>query len=142
MNAVVLREAILELRKTTTVIFSTHDMTAAEELCDFIFMIHRGRKVLDGTLEQIKDAHGSKTLRVRIDSFTPEIPSLRDLPGVAAVTDLGNLQELHLEPDARSEQILAELMRRGSVRHFEVARPSLQEIFVRIARPEMEGDGA
>src|SRR6266404_4318662 len=57
VNAVVLREAVLDLkREGTTVIFSTHDMAAAEQMCDFIFMIYRGRKVLDGTLASIKEA--------------------------------------------------------------------------------------
>src|ERR1700740_2324016 len=46
VNAEVLREAVLELRKTgATVIFSTHDMGVAERMCDFIFMIYRGKKV-------------------------------------------------------------------------------------------------
>lgn len=138
VNAVVLREAILKLRETATVIFSTHDMTAAEELCDFVFMIHRGRKVLDGTLEQIKSAYGSDTLRVRLEAAHPS--SLAGLTGVSEVTDLGNLQELRLGPEGRPDEVLAELMRRGSVRHFEVARPSLQEIFVRIARPEIANE--
>jgi len=137
VNADVLREAILDLRKNnTTVIFSTHDMSVAEKMCDFIFMIHRGRKVLDGTLEQIQDDHGSNTLRVKLDGA----PALNELPGVAEVTDFGKLQELCLAPSADPQRILAELMRRGTVRHFELARPSLQEIFVRIARPEAEGD--
>jgi ABC-2 type transport system ATP-binding protein len=99
-------------------------------------MIHRGRKVLDGTLEQIQDAHASNTLRVKLDDPT----ALNELPGVAEVTDFGKLQELYLAPAADPQRILAELMRRGTVRHFELARPSLQEIFVRIARPEAEGD--
>ena len=68
VNAEVLREAVLDLRRSgTTVIFSTHDMGVAERMCDFIFMIYRGRKVLDGTLEAIQDAHGSDTIRVRLD---------------------------------------------------------------------------
>src|SRR5213082_2713972 len=55
VNAEVLREAILGLRQEgTTVIFSTHDMAVAEKMCDFIFMIYQGRKVLDGTLGTIQ----------------------------------------------------------------------------------------
>jgi ABC-2 type transport system ATP-binding protein len=131
VNAVVLREAILELKKQATVIFSTHDMGVAEQMCDFIFMIHRGRKVLDGTLEQIQDAYGTDTLRVRLDGSI----DLADLPGVAEVVDFGKLQELRLGPGAEPQRILAELVRRGSLRHFEQTRPSLHEIFVRIARP-------
>jgi ABC-2 type transport system ATP-binding protein len=138
VNAEVLREAVLDLRRSgTTVVFSTHDMSVAERMCDFIFMIHRGRKVLDGTLESIQDAHGSDTVRVRLEGAA----ELGGLPGVQRVTDFGKLQELQLAPAADPQRILGELMRRGSVRHFELARPSLHEIFVRIARPETEGNG-
>ena len=49
----------------TTVIFSTHDMDIAERMCDTIFMICRGRKVLDGTLEAIQAQYGQDTIRVR-----------------------------------------------------------------------------
>jgi ABC-2 type transport system ATP-binding protein len=136
VNSEVLREAVLDLRRSgTTVIFSTHDMGVAERMCDFITMIYRGRKVLDGTLEAIQDAHGSDTIRVRIDGAT----DLHGLPGVDRVADFGKLQELQLGPGADPQRILAGLMSRGTVRHFEVARPSLHEIFVRIARPESEG---
>jgi ABC-2 type transport system ATP-binding protein len=136
VNAEVLREAVLDLRRTgTTVVFSTHDMGVAERMCDFIFMIHLGRKVLDGTLEAIQDAHGSDTIRVRIDGAA----DLNGLPGVRRVADFGKLQELQLAPGADPQRILAGLMERGAIRHFELARPSLNEIFVRIARPEMEG---
>lgn len=140
VNAVTIREAILELRKTATVIFSTHDMEIAERMCDAIFMIHRGKKVLDGTLEQIQDAHGEDSIRVRLDrngDTDPSAPSesLATLPGVREVADFGKLQQLRIEPGSDPQAILNELMKRGTVRHFELARPSLQEIFVRIARP-------
>jgi ABC-2 type transport system ATP-binding protein len=139
VNAEVLREAILDLRQAgSTVVFSTHDMGVAERMCDFIFMIHRGRKVLDGTLEAIQDAYGSDTVRVRLDG---DGAGLDDLPGVARVADFGKLQELQLAAGADAQHVLKALLGRGRVRHFELARPSLHEIFVRIARPAAEGDG-
>ena len=56
VNLEVIREAILSLRQQgATVILSTHDMNVAERMCDFIFMIFKGRKVLDGTLRDIQD---------------------------------------------------------------------------------------
>jgi ABC-2 type transport system ATP-binding protein len=59
VNLEVIRTAILELRAAgTTVIFSTHDMAMAETMCDFIFMIYRGNKVLDGTLADIQRSYG------------------------------------------------------------------------------------
>lgn len=136
VNADVLREAVLDLRgRGTTVVFSTHDMSVAEKMCDSIFMIYKGRKVLDGTLESIQDAYGSDTVRVKLDANGAG-PDLRGIGGVEKVTDFGRLQELRIRGGADTQTILGELMQRGRVTHFEVTRPSLHDIFVRIARPE------
>jgi ABC-2 type transport system ATP-binding protein len=134
VNAEILREAVLDLRRNgSTIIFSTHDMSMAEKMCDFILMIYKGSKVLDGTLESIQDRYGRDTLRVRVEGngFDPQ-----NIPGVEKVTDFGQLQELRMAADADSQSVLAELLRLGRVTHFELTRPSLHDIFVRIARPE------
>jgi ABC-2 type transport system ATP-binding protein len=136
VNAVVLREAVLDLKRAgTTVIFSTHDMAVAEKMCDFIFMIYQGRKVLDGTLEAIQETYGRDTVRVRLESANG---SLHTLPGVLKVVDFGRWQELRLERGTDTQLVLAGLMARGKVLHFELTRPSLQDIFVRIAGPATE----
>jgi ABC-2 type transport system ATP-binding protein len=136
VNAVVLRDMVLELKRNgTTVIFSTHDMAVAESMCDFIFMIYKGKKVLDGTMASIQQRYGSDTLRVRAEINGRSFGSL---PGVLKVTDHGNFQELRLVSDADPQQILAELMKHGRVDHFELAHPSLHDIFVRIASPQEE----
>ena len=133
VNENLFREAILDLRRRgTTIIFSTHNMAVAEQLCDSIFMIYRGRKVLDGTLDSIQDSYGFDTLRVRADGV-----SLAGLPGVDRVTDLGRYQELRLVRGSDPQAVLTELMRRGPVDRFERTRPSLHDIFVRIANPEV-----
>jgi ABC-2 type transport system ATP-binding protein len=134
VNLEVLREAVLRLRREgTTVIFSTHDMAVAERMCDFVFMIYRGRKVLDGSLESIQGAYGSDTLRVQVEGSGADLDGL---PGVTKVTDFGRLQELRLERGADPQAVLAGLVQRGRLLHFEVARPTLHDIFVRIAGPE------
>lgn len=139
VNAEVLREAILNLKKAgSTVIFSTHDMSVAEKMCDFIFMIYKGKKVLDGTLDSIQNQYGEDTVRVRIDG---DHVNLDGLPGVSRVADFGRLQELRLDAGADPQRILAALMQRGTVRHFEQSRPSLQDIFVRIASPTTTENG-
>lgn len=133
VNAEVLREAVLELRNNgTTVIFSTHDMSVAERMCDFIFMIYNGNKVLDGTLQSIQDRYGSDTIRVRLEGHAVD---LRTIPQVEKVTDFGQLLELRMAPNTDTQALLSDLMKRGRVTHFEVTRPSLHDIFVRIARP-------
>jgi len=134
VNSDVLRREVLELRKRgATVIFSTHDMTVAERMCDFIFMIYKGKKVLDGTLASIQERYGHDTLRVKVEGngFDPH-----GIAGVLSVNDFGQLQELRIGPDTDTQEVLEALMDRGRVTHFELATPSLHDIFVRIAGPE------
>lgn len=134
LNMEVLKDAVVSLhRNGTTVIFSTHDMDIAERMCDTIFMICRGRKVLDGTLESIQAQYGQDTIRVRASDGDNVFANL---PGVLKVNDYGRYTELRMEPQADSQTILQELLHRAKIEHFELARPSLQDIFVRIAGTE------
>jgi ABC-2 type transport system ATP-binding protein len=134
VNTEALKDAVLEIRRRgTTVVFSTHDMGMAERLCDFVFMIFEGRKVLDGTLSSIQDRYGSDLLRVRTASGAA---ALDGLPGVERVNDYGNLQELRLASDGDPQAVLHAILGRTAVRGFDLVKPSLQDIFVRIAGPQ------
>jgi ABC-2 type transport system ATP-binding protein len=131
VNAQVLKDAVLEMRRRgATVVFSTHDMATAERMCDRIFMIFRGRKVLDGSLESIQDQYGADTVRIRTSAGAA---ALAGMPDVESVNDFGQLQEVRLKGDPQA--FLSRLAARTAVYHFEVTRPSLQDIFVRIAKP-------
>jgi ABC-2 type transport system ATP-binding protein len=136
VSAEQIRAAVLELRQQgTTIILSTHDMNVAETLCDSLFMIYKSRKVLDGTVEAIQSEHGGNLIRV---GTARGLLAVEGLPGVESVRDLGRLQELRLLPGVDPQHVLRLLMARTPVTHFELAKPSLQEIFVRIARPAPE----
>jgi ABC-2 type transport system ATP-binding protein len=134
VNSEILREALLELQKAgATIIFSTHDMSMAEKMCDYIFMIHKGRKVLDGTLSDIQDQYGTDTIRIQTDLG---IEALEGLNGIGKINDFGQVQEVRLDPQTDSQTILAGVMKKSRVLRFEVTRPSLHDIFIRIAAPE------
>lgn len=134
VNAQALKDAVLELRRQgVTVVFSTHDMATAERLCDRIFMIYKGNKVLDGTLEEVQARFGHDTVRVRAACG---VAGLSRLPGVESMNDHGNYQDLRLTGDPQA--FLQELVRTGAVHHFEITKPSLHDIFVRIANPAPE----
>lgn len=139
VNMEVLKDAILEVKQQgATILFSTHDMDVAEKMCDFIFMIYNGRKVLDGTLDSIQNEYGSDTLRIRTAGNGV---AYDQLPGVERVNDYGRFQELRMTRGADSQTILREIVGRTKVEHFEVARPSLRDIFVRIAKPQAQEQG-
>ena len=134
VNLEVVRQAILDLAaEGRTVIFSTHDMTVAEQLCDRVFMIFNGDKVLDGSMDEIHRRYGQDTVRVRTDGG---VAALQGLAGVEQVLDLGRYQELRLAGDPQA--LLRELAGRTAVRHFEQTRPTLHDIFIRIAGPGAE----
>jgi len=136
VNMEVVRDAILDLRKAgATVIFSTHDMNVAERMCDFIFMIFKGQKVLDGSLASIRDTYGTDTVKLRT-SPSADVDRLTRLPGVTNVVDFGNLQEVRLDRGADAQNVLRYASTQGAVELFEVAKPSLNDVFVRIAGEE------
>jgi ABC-2 type transport system ATP-binding protein len=133
VNGEVVRQAILDQQEAgTTIVFSTHDMGMAERMCDRVFMIFRGKKVLDGSLEEIQTTHAEPVVRVRSSLSADQ---LRALPGAASVVDHGKEQEIRLVDGAEPDALLAALAAAGKVQKFELGRPSLHDIFVGIAKP-------
>jgi len=136
VSADAIRNAVLDLRRRgSTVILSTHDMSVAENMCDYIFMIFKGNKVLDGTLATIQDQYGNDTIRVSTEAG---LSAVQGLPGVERINDLGQSQELRMAQGCDPQQVLHALVARTSVTSFSLVKPSLHDIFVRIAGPTSE----
>ena len=137
MNLVLLREAFTELRdRGRTLIFSTHQMEAAEALCESVAIVDRGRLVAGGLLRDLKRASGRRTLRLALEG-DPAPAWLADLPGVETFVRDAAGAELELFSGAEPSVILAAVLARGaSVTRFEVAEPSLEALFIeRVGRP-------
>ena len=126
VNTELLKSMALELRaQGKAVIFSTHQMNQVEELCDRVLMIDHGRAVLYGSLSQIKAKYRSNSVIVEVEGALPE------LPGVASSTPHKDFTELRLAEGVTPKQILDRLVATGAtVNRFEVATPSLNEIFI------------
>lgn len=140
VNMEVLRDAVLELRREgATVVFSTHDMAMAERMCDTIFMIFRGRKVLDGTLDAIQAQYPADRVRVQ---FADASIDLQDLPGIEDVQRVGRQFEFRMSDAAQATQVVHQLTDRGLLTYFQIVKPSLHDIFIRIARPDIAADAA
>jgi ABC-2 type transport system ATP-binding protein len=134
VNAEILKDSILDLQKKgSTIIFSTHDMSMAEKMCDNIFMIYQGKKVLDGTLNEIQDQYASDTIVVQTEKGES---ALQGIKGITSINNFGKVQEIKLEENADPQKILTEIMKHTAISKFEITRPSLNDIFIRIAAPE------
>ena len=111
----------------TTVIMSTHIMHQVEEMCNRIVLINQGRNVLYGDLAQIQRQYSGHAVRVRIDG---ELPALA---GVQAVTPHNGAVQLLLAPQTDPQDILQQLVsQHRAIEQFEIALPSLDEIFIRV----------
>lgn len=111
VNAEALKDAVLEMRRRgTTIVFSTHDMNAAERMCERIFMIFRGNKVLDGTLDEIQAQYGYDTARVRTSGGAA---ILAGLTAVESVNDHGNYQDVKIKGDPQA--FLQQLVQKTAV---------------------------
>jgi len=114
-----------------TVIMSTHRMNEIEEMCDRILMIDHGRTVLYGGLKEIKSRFRSNSVFVETDG------KLGDVPGIAERREHRNVTELVLDATTSPQQLLERLVAAGvTVNRFEIATPSLNEIFIRVAGHE------
>ena len=142
VNLILLREAFTELRdRGRTLIFSTHQMEAAEALCESVAIVDLGRLVAGGRVRDLKRASGRRTLRISIDGDLA--PSwLGGLPGVDSVRPAAGGAELELRPEAEPAAILAAVLGHGAaVSRFEVVEPSLEALFIEhVGRPS--GDDA
>ena len=128
VNRELMRDLILKMKQDgRTVIFSTHVMEQAEQICDYILMINKGKVVLDGTLAKVKSV-GDKGILIDYDG---DGSFLRGLPGVGRVNDSGKQAELFMLDGADPQKILAALVGKIEVRRFDLRDPSLHEIFIR-----------
>ncbi|MBK8977527.1 MAG: ATP-binding cassette domain-containing protein [Planctomycetes bacterium] len=135
VNMDVMRDTILDMRKEgRTVIFSTHVMTQAEEICDYVMMIHRSRKVLDGTIAQVKAQHG-RGIRLAFDGDGSAVfDDLQRQGLLASHRDHGREAELFPAAGVADQQVLKALVDRVVVRRFDVSEISLHEVFVRTVK--------
>jgi ABC-2 type transport system ATP-binding protein len=128
VNMEVMRDTIRSFKKDSrTVIFSTHVMAQAEELCDYIFLINKGKKIIDGPLREVR---GSGDHGIKID-YDGDGSFLQSLPGVTRVNDAGKSAELFHDESTTPQEILKQLVDKLTIRKFDLSEPSLHEIFVR-----------
>jgi ABC-2 type transport system ATP-binding protein len=130
VNTELLKSIILDLRQQgKSIILSTHQMNQVEELCDRTLMVNNGRAVLYGDLLEIKSKYRSNAV------FLDARGDIGNLTGVIETRQRKGFIELILNDKTTPQQILEQLTQRGvNISRFEIATPSLNEIFLKVAR--------
>jgi ABC-2 type transport system ATP-binding protein len=131
VNVNMLKEAFLDMRKEgKTLIFSTHQMETVEELCEDVLIINKGQQLLNGNLRQIKRSQGRQVVRLAIED-DPNLAWLDTMQGITVTKRRADYVEMDLTPPLTSDALLRAVMQRGGhVQRFEIAEPSLTDIFI------------
>jgi ABC-2 type transport system ATP-binding protein len=134
VNQEVLRDTILGAkREGRTVVFSTHNMDQAEQLCDSVCIIARGRKVLDGALRDIRRSHAGRRYRLEFEDATPGVLEFMNSGRFSGAERSGNTWTFDLPADSDVRATLSALAAVGlDLAKFEHVKPSLHEIFVQL----------
>ncbi len=133
VNVALLKSAFLEMRdRGKTLIFSTHQMETVEELCDAVAIIDVGHLIANGSTLDVKRSIGKRVVRLGVEGDS-DLPWLADLDGVRVTRSGRDYAEIQVVPPRDPETILAEaLARRERVTLFEIADPSLEQVFVEL----------
>jgi ABC-2 type transport system ATP-binding protein len=128
-----LREQILaEHRRGATVLFSTHVMPQAEEICDHVVMIHRGQKVLDDPVSTILRPNDSRTLKFEPRDSRADVSAVRALPDVESCTAVDGGYEVALRAGVDATDVMQAVLSSVPVVRIELKRPTLEDVFVGI----------
>jgi ABC-2 type transport system ATP-binding protein len=133
VNANVLKEAFLELhRRGKTIIFSTHQLEQAEELCQDIVIINQGQSVVQGSVREVKRKPGRHVARLKLENDA-EVSWLEQLDGVQVTKRREDYIEMQLPATLNPNVIVeAALHHGGIISRFELTEPSLTDIFIEL----------
>ena len=138
VNTQMVKDLLREQRdRGVTILMSTHQMHQVEELCDRLVLIDHGRTVLYGGLDEIRQQFSGHAVLVRSSETIPT------LPGVETVERHNSAYRLTLSPSTNTQDVLRALVERGiPIQQFEIAAPSLDEIFIQVVTEQKPAEGA
>ncbi|GCE14862.1 ABC transporter ATP-binding protein [Tengunoibacter tsumagoiensis] len=131
VNIDLLKSAFLELhQRGKTIIFSTHQMQQVEELCQHVMIINQGCSIISGEIQHVKRSTGRKVLRLA-QEHDREIYWLDKMSGIQITKRRQDYVEMVLPAHIHPDEILEEALNRGGqITRFELAEPSLHDIFI------------
>lgn len=110
-----------------SIILSTHQMETAEKLCSDILLLNKGKSVLQGSLQEVKQKFGGNHIRLSLEG---ETNILNSFPEVISYEVYNNFIEIHLTDNSIPSSFLRKLVDKVSVNHFSIIEPTLEKIFI------------
>ena len=136
VNAALLKNLIREQHAMgRTIIFSTHVLQQAEQICDRIFLINHGLKLLDATLREIRQRFDPRTIEVVPMDHSIDLPSIDGVDHVRRLDDHGTI-ELHLAEGGDPRTIMQNVLAEHAVRSVRLRQLTLEEVFVRLVHQD------
>ncbi len=132
INANLIKDEILQLRdQGSTIIFSTHRMESVEELCDYIALINKSKKILDGTTKAIKNQYRTNTYLVeaegKLNSLSPEF----EMISMQQLSENYYKYSIKIQPGVTANQLIAFLIGQVQIHAFVESIPSMNDIFIK-----------
>jgi ABC-2 type transport system ATP-binding protein len=130
LNANLIKDEIFELAKRgSTIIFSTHRMEQVEEICDHIVLVNQGKKILDGTVPNIKQQFKESIFRIQLSDIPAEINSA----AFKVVKQNDKQLTVRIGDGVNSNEVLQYfLQQRITIEAFNEILPSLNDVFIRL----------
>ena len=133
------RNAIREINKKykTTIILTTHDLNDIEELCSRIIIIDNGKKIYDGSLEEIKSKYGAKTsielqVKEKIDLSTLSFKEILNEDDLVIKEENNKIIATFNKNKISSSEIMSEILKKAEVIDFKVVETSIEDIIKKI----------
>ena len=137
INANLLKEEILALRdKGSTIIFSTHNMSSVEELCDHITLIDKSRNILSGNVDEIRHSHGTNIFEINYRGNEEKLKET--ISGLCSVITTENSviginkAKIHIANDSEVRSVIAAVNESVELRSFSEVIPTMNDIFIRV----------
>ena len=132
VNVNLVKEIILDFKKQDkALILSTHMMEAAEKICDHVYLINKGQKVLDGPIDEIQTQYGHNSMQLE---YKGDGQVIKDLPIVTNFNDFGNFVEIQLKEGTTVNDLLKELINKIEIYRLQAKRSTLNEIFISLVK--------
>ena len=128
-----LRDLILEEhRRGATILFSTHVMPQAEEICQHVIMVHQGRKVLDEKLSAIRSQYNPRIIELNPLDPNADISAIARLHGVERIDQDDSGYKVLLVDSADPAETMHQIINCTTPARLELSRPRLEDIFIRL----------